>query len=64
MTKEDIITAAEWIGGEKVNYLLQEFKGEKEVIDPEILKLPVLNKEELQRTVEVIRTKFNNCELR
>ena len=64
LTKEDIMAAAEWIGGDKVNYLLQEFSEEKEVINPEILKLPVLDKEELQQTVDIIKTKFNNCELR
>ncbi|MCK5044533.1 anaerobic ribonucleoside-triphosphate reductase activating protein [Candidatus Parcubacteria bacterium] len=64
ITKEDIVTVAEWIGAPEVNYFLQEFSGEKEVINPEILKLPTIKKEELQQLVEVIKTKFKKCELR
>ncbi len=64
MTKEDIEVVAEWIGGDKIDYFLQEFNGEKEVINPGIMELSVLNKEKLQQVVDVIRTKFNKCELR
>ncbi len=64
IAKEDIIAAAEWIGGPKVDYFLQEFSGEKEVINPKILKLLTLKKEEIQQLVEVIKIKFKKCELR
>ncbi len=64
LKKQDILEIADWIGGEKVKYFLQEFTSQKQVLNPEILKLPILKKEEIEEVIEQIKSKFKTCELR
>jgi len=64
LKKEDILNLANWITGREVSYFLQEFNNQKEVLNPDILNLPVLKKEELEKIVKKIRPKFKACQLR
>jgi len=64
LKKEDILNLSGWIAGEKVNYFLQEFNSQKEVLNSEILSLPVLKKEEIEEIIKKIRPKFKTCQLR
>jgi len=64
LKKEDILKATNWIAGKGVNYFLQEFTAQKEVINPEILGLPVLKRKEIEEIIEQIKPKFKNCQIR
>jgi pyruvate formate lyase activating enzyme len=64
LKEEDVLNMSDWIAGEKVNYFLQEFNSQKEVLNPEILNLPVLKKEQLVEIIKKIKPKFRTCELR
>ncbi|MCK4781599.1 anaerobic ribonucleoside-triphosphate reductase activating protein [Candidatus Parcubacteria bacterium] len=64
LEKQDILEIADWIGGEKVKYFLQEFNTQKQVLNPEILKLPILKKEEIEKIIAEIKPKFQTCQLR
>ncbi|KPJ73405.1 anaerobic ribonucleoside-triphosphate reductase activating protein [Parcubacteria bacterium DG_74_1] len=64
LKQEDIFSLSEWIAGKGVNYFLQEFNSQKEVLNPDILNLPVLKKEELEEIIRKIRPKFKTCYLR
>jgi len=64
LKKEDILNLTDWIAGQEVNYFLQEFNSQKEVLNPEILSLPTLKKEEIKEVVEEIKPKFKTCQLR
>ncbi len=63
LNKKDIEKIADWIGQAK-NYFLQEFNKQKEVIDPGILNLPVLEKKEIKEVIKKIELKFKICQLR
>ncbi len=64
LTKEDIQDLADWIAVENVKYFLQEFNSQKPILNPEILKLPVLKENEIKEVVEEIKPKFKLCKLR
>jgi pyruvate formate lyase activating enzyme len=64
LKQEDIFALSDWIAGKEVNYFLQEFNSQKEVLNPDILNLPVLKKEELIEIIKKIRPKFKTCQLR
>ena len=64
LTAEDILAIAEWISGPGVNYFLQKFVPEKELLDPEILKQVILAEEEILSSIEAIRGRFKNSKLR
>ncbi len=64
LKKEDILNLSDWIAGKEVNYFLQEFNNQKEVLNPDILNLPVFKKEELEEIIKKIRPKFKTCQLR
>ena len=64
LKKEDILEIADEISGEKTNYFLQEFNNQKPVLNPKILDLPILKREEIQSIVDKIKLKFHNCQLR
>ncbi len=64
LTEKDILKIADWIGGKKVSYFFQEFNSQKPILNPEILKLPVLKKEEIEKAVETMKPKFQICKLR
>lgn len=63
ITETDIIKIANWIGPAK-KYFLQEFYKEKEIINPEIKKLPILKREKLKGIIKKIHKKFEICKLR
>ena len=64
LTKDDIFKMADYISGENVRYFLQEFNSQKEVINPEILNLPVLKEEDIKKIIEEIKPRFKTCKLR
>jgi pyruvate formate lyase activating enzyme len=64
LKKEDVLNLADWIADRSLNYFLQEFNSQKEVLNPEILNLPVLRREEIEELVEGIKPQFKNCQLR
>lgn len=64
LKKQDILEIADWIGGKKVSYFLQEFNSQKPVLNPEILKLPTLKQEDIEKIIETIKPKFQTCRLR
>ena len=64
LTKDDLTAIASWIAGSEVDYFLQEFSQQKEVLDPEILKMPILAEKELRQIAEIIKPQFRTCELR
>ena len=64
LKESDFLEIANWIGGENVKYFLQEFNSQKPVLNPEILKLPVLEREEIEKAIETIKPKFQTCKLR
>ena len=64
LKKEDILKIADWIGGKNIKYFLQEFNSQKEILNPEILSLPLLEKEEIEKIVKEIESGFQNCQLR
>ena len=79
LSKLDFLEIANWIGdpstrastelsrmssGQATNYFLQEFNNQKPVINPKILKLPVLGTEEIEKIIEEIKPKFQTCKLR
>ena len=61
--KEDIKKIAEWIGPAK-KYFLQEFNNKKEIIEPGIISLPILQEEEIKGLIKRIKSKFEICQLR
>lgn len=63
LEKEDIINIAQWIGPAK-KYFLQEMNEQKAIIEPDILSLPVLKKEDLIKIIKLIKPKFEICQLR
>ena len=63
ISKEDIIKIADWIAPAK-KYFLQEFFDKKEIIDPEIKKLPTLKKEEIKEVIKEIKNNFEICKIR
>jgi pyruvate formate lyase activating enzyme len=64
LKKEDILNLAGWIADRSVNYFLQEFNSQKEILNPEILSLPILKREEIEEIVGEIKPQFKNCQLR
>jgi len=48
----------------RVKYFLQEFNSQKPVLNPEILKLPILGQKEIEKAIEKIKPKFQICKLR
>ncbi len=62
--KQDILEIANYISGKNTKYFLQEFNTRKQVLNPEILKLPTLKKEEIDEIIEEIKPKFRVCQLR
>lgn len=64
LTVKDILEIADWVGGPHVNYFLQEFISDKEILDPEILKQTLLKEKEILSTIETIKGKFKNSKLR
>ena len=61
---QDIIKIADWLAGENVKYFLQQFNSQKAILNPEILKMPLLKEEEIKQIVEKIKVKFKLCKLR
>ncbi|MEA3295680.1 MAG: anaerobic ribonucleoside-triphosphate reductase activating protein [Patescibacteria group bacterium] len=62
--ERDLIEIGNWIQGKNVNYSLQEFNNQKEILDKEILKLPILDAKTLEKIVEKLKPKFQSCKLR
>ena len=60
----DILDLSGWIAGKEVNYFLQEFNSQKAVLNPDIISLAVLKKEELEEIIKKIKPKFKTCQLR
>jgi pyruvate formate lyase activating enzyme len=63
ISQEDIKKIVNWISPAK-RYFLQSFYKEKEIINPKLLKLPLLEKEEILKIIEEVKSKFEVCELR
>jgi len=63
LNKTDILEIVQWISPAK-NYFLQEINLEKEIIDPDIKKLPLLSREELKKIISEIKFNFEFCQLR
>jgi len=63
LASTDIFQIAEWIGPARA-YFLQAINLEKDVVNPEIKKLPLLSKEEIQRVISKIKNKFKICKFR
>lgn len=61
--KKDILEIVDWIKPAK-KYFLQEFSGQKELINPKIQKLLVLNRSSLEEITKEISQNFNICKLR
>ena len=59
----DIKKIADWIGPAK-KYFLQEFNNKKEIIEPGIISLPTLQREEIEELIKKIKSKFEICQLR
>ena len=64
LTKQDLLKITDWIGNKKNSYFLQEFNTQKPVLNPKILKFPILKKEEIEEIVKEIKPKFQTCQLR
>ncbi len=70
LSESDFLEIANWIGvpstnsGQAPKYFLQEFNSQKPVLNPEILKLPVLKREDIEKAIETIKPKFQTCKLR
>jgi pyruvate formate lyase activating enzyme len=64
LDRQDLLEIGNWIGGKNINYFLQEFNSQKPVINPEILKLPCLKEQELQKIAETLKPKFQNVSVR
>jgi pyruvate formate lyase activating enzyme len=62
-TKEDFFEIAKWIGGPKVKYYLQNFRGEK-TIDPKFEKVKPFPRQFLEDVVKEISPYFKDCALR
>lgn len=62
--EKDFLKIANWIGEKNVKYFLQEFKKDKEVINPIMLNKPILDKEEVKKIIQEIKSKFKICKLR
>jgi len=63
LKKKDIEKIADWIKPAK-RYFLQEFNRQKEVIKPDILNLPILEREQIKDIIKEIKPKFEVCQLR
>lgn len=63
LTKDDILKIVEWILPAK-RYYLQRFFLKKEIINPEIKKLPILKEKEIQEIIDEIKDNFEICKLR
>jgi len=63
LKKEDILNIVQWIGPAK-KYFLQELNEQKDIIEPNILSLPTLKKEDLIKIIKLIESKFEICQLR
>lgn len=64
LKKEDILKMADYIRNENASYFLQEFKGNKDVIDPRILNLPTLKEKDLKKIANEIKHGFKDCQVR
>ncbi len=64
LTEKDILEMADYIKGKNTKYFFQEFNTQKSVLNPEILKLPALKKQEIEKIIEQIKPKFQICKLR
>ena len=64
LTKQDILKIADWIKNKNTKYFLQEFNNQKPVLNPKILKFPILKKEEIEEIIKKIKQKFQTCQLR
>ena len=70
LTSQDIFKIVDWIGdpsassGQATKYFLQEFNTQKPVLNPDILKFPILCETEIKAIVEQIKSKFKQCSLR
>jgi len=63
LSKTDILKIVQWITPAK-GYFLQEINLEKGIINPEIRKLPLLSRKELQEIISEIKFNFSFCQLR
>ncbi|KPJ56798.1 anaerobic ribonucleoside-triphosphate reductase activating protein [Parcubacteria bacterium DG_74_2] len=64
LKEQDILEMADYIKGKNTKYFFQEFSAQKQVLNPEILKLPILKKQEIEKITAQIKPKFKTCELR
>ena len=64
LTRQDILEIVGWIGDKETNYFLQEFNTQKQVLDPKILDLLVLERGEIEKIIKEIKPKFKTCALR
>ncbi|HQI74843.1 MAG TPA: anaerobic ribonucleoside-triphosphate reductase activating protein [Candidatus Pacearchaeota archaeon] len=64
LDKSDFPAIADWIGGDNVNYFLQNFSNKKETIDSSLLEEIPYSSNYIQNICSEISSRFKNCRFR
>ncbi len=64
LEEQDFIKISDWISNNSAKYFLQEFSFQKPILDPGIFDLAILDKEQIKKIVDQIKSKFKICAIR